>query len=129
MYSGDIMENMLTRTLKHVGSCDFHKVYVFIGICITPNVKLPSKSVNNYIWDNVNLFCLFFIILKIKIKLTVIRNRIKLAFITDISLFSTFTFCVWSSKMHLGYMWRNGTIVLFMARSKRNQSIRINVNK
>ena len=77
---------------------------------------------------HVKLFRLVLIIPKIKSKLTVTINGIKLALVTDISLFFTFTSFVWSNKMYWGYLWRNGIIVLFMTKSKWNQSVHINLN-
>ena len=101
---GNDMENALSWTSKHVGSFDF---------------KSLTNNVENNICDEVNFF--FFVLISpiINNKLPPIINGIKLPYtaVNKILIFASF---VWNSKIYLESLLGN-RIVLFMARSKRNE--------
>lgn len=131
MCSVNVVKNVSSRISKHVWSCDIKNEWICSGNCTIPIVRSLTNSVENNIWDDVNLFLLVLIIPNIESKLTMIINGMKTVPTTENSfswLFASTDF-IWSSEKHLGNLWRIVSVVLFMTRSKRNKQIHINLNK
>ena len=92
---------------------------MFDGIWTTAIVKLLTNNVENNICDEVNLLLIVLFILIINNKLATIINGIKLPY-TAVNRIYSFSSVLRNNATHLASPWGN-SVILFMARSKRNQ--------